>query len=288
MDQKIACQVLGVNKDASKEEIRKKYYVLSKRYDAQKQNPGTKIDELTDIGKVIEAYNSLMGYDTLSPEEEAILRRSPNPIYKKLGVDEKKVNNFFYYYKNKLIIGVLILITLFSMIRGCVTRVVPDLYISLVGNLYISDTEIEKMTQKIKSAFPDIKEINVDNMFISNGNPTEQDIAIQQKAMLVLTVGETDIIIMDTANYERYSSQGAFLSLDEYKESWKIDTEKNKDNIIKLADLDEKHLYGIDILDSPFFEDIELLGKQRIAAIKFNAKNKEKAVKVLEYLIKQN
>ena len=286
MDQKVACQILGVNKGASKEEIRKRYYILSKRYDIQKQS-SDKTDEIVDIKNVIEAYNSLMEYDTLSAEEEAILRRPPNPIYKKLGINEKKFKNFMYYYKNKLVIGVLVLITLFSMVRGCMNKIVPDLYFSVVGNVYISDTEILKMSQKIKTTFPDIKEISVDNMYIPSTNLNEQDIAVQQKAMLILTVGETDIVIMDFENYERYSAQGAFLNLDEYVDSWGIDTEKNSDNVIKLADSNERHLYGINIVDNPFFKDIELLGKEKIVAIKFNSKNKEKALEVLEYITKQ-
>jgi ABC-type glycerol-3-phosphate transport system substrate-binding protein len=204
----------------------------------------------------------------------------------KLGLDEAKTKNFLYYYKNKIILGVLAIIILGVMIRGCIMNVSPDLNITLIGSVYIPDEQVETLNTKIKQNFSDIKAINVENLYTAGALESEQDIAIQQKVMLVLTVGDTDIVIMDRVNYERYASQGAFLNLDEYTDSWGIDKEKNKENSVVLEDTGEKHLYGVDVADSVFLKDVGISGKEKIAAIKFNAKNKEKTMKVFPYIIK--
>jgi hypothetical protein len=123
---KNAYEILGVNKDASKNEIERRYTILLKKHrlENSKNSDDKEFDEIT------EAYNLLMGYSTELPVERK--NKKPNPVLKKLGINEEKAANFLHYYKHHIIISIIVLVVLITSVKSCVTRVPPDFNIGSV------------------------------------------------------------------------------------------------------------------------------------------------------------
>jgi hypothetical protein len=62
-----------------------------------KESPESPVKLLeAEFSRITEAYNVLMGYETKENEEQP---GKVSPLFKMVGVNEKKAKNFFYYYK---------------------------------------------------------------------------------------------------------------------------------------------------------------------------------------------
>ncbi len=280
LDAKRAHEILGVGKNASKNDIERRYSIILKKH-RMAAAEGQENAEAVDIDEVTAAYSLLMGY--VEPETEA---KAPNPLLKKVGIDEKKAGNFFHYYKIHIIIGIIALIVIGATVRGCVTRVDPDFNIAFLGSLYFNETDVLKDT--IKKEIPEIKEPGFDGAFIGTGDSAggQQEYAMQMKAMVLFAAADVDLFILDKENFEKYVDQGAFISLDEIAPRLGIDSEKSKPYTLKTNDDPAKHIYGIDISKSEVLKNANIQGKEMIAAIPIRGKMPEKAEKVIALLLK--
>lgn len=266
MDKKEARKILGVAKEASRNDIERKYAILLKKHRMSSikvgycDNPEEAEDRentlrdfsaggvavTQDIGaagdkelnpegysfeKITEAYNVLMGFDVKIEEEPP---SSIAPLLKKAGIDEKKARNFLYYYKYHIIIAIVLVIAVVYLVRGCVNRVEPDFNIAFMGRLGYIDAS-EKLKEIIKENIPGITEPSIDGAFLSDDDEiSEQQYAMQMKATVLFAAGNIDIFILDRANYERYAKHGVFMSLDEIAPMLGIDMEKHKEYILKV------------------------------------------------------
>lgn len=266
MDKKEAREILGVAKEASRNDIERKYAILLKKHrmssikvgycdnpeaaedrenefrdasaggGAASQDLGATHDkslkpEEYSFEKVTEAYNVLMGFDIKIKEEPP---SSIAPLLKKAGIDEKKARNFLYYYKYHIIIAIVLVIGVVYFVRGCVNRVEPDFNIAFMGRLGYMDAS-EKLKEIIKENIPGITEPSIDGAFLSDDDEiSEQQYAMQVKATILFAAGDIDIFILDRTNYERYAKQGVFMSLDEIAPALGIDMEKHKEYILKV------------------------------------------------------
>ena len=79
------------------------------------------------------------------------------------------------------------------------------------------------------------------------GDPKNmQQSAMLQKAMVLFAAGDIDVFVLDKENFDKYSEQGAFISLDDLVVKLGIDKSKYKDYILKTKEDKEEHIYGID------------------------------------------
>lgn len=277
-------EILGVKKGDSEREIERKYFILLKRYKIEKaENPGTDID--SKLEELNWAYNVLTGRISKKAEEEA---EETNPVLKKMGINRKKLSNFFHYYKFHIIITIIVLAFVGYTVKGCVTRVDPDFNIAFVGDFYFTDTT--PLKEKILSEWNDVREILIDGAMISEDGDPQLNYAMQMKAVVLFGAGDIDVFILDKAVFENYAKQGAFVSLDDLVGELNIDLEKNKDYILKVEIEDderfgEEHLYGIDVSESRFFADDIVKGEEMIAAIYIRSKRYDLAVKFLKLLL---
>jgi hypothetical protein len=278
---KNAYEILGVNKDASKNEIERRYTILLKKHRLE----SSKNSEDKEFDKITEAYNLLMGYSTEPPVER--INKKPNPVLKKLGINEEKAANFLHYYKHHIVIGIIVLVVLITSVKSCVTRVPPDFNIAFIGNYLYTDTG--PLREKILDNWQEIKEISIDGAMVSENPDSEIGYAMQMKAAVLFGGGDIDVFILDKYNFEKYAKQGAFISLDQLVEELGVDIEKNKEYILKteIEESDGKeHLYGIDVSDSKVFEDTGIKGDEKIAAIFVRSKRYDLAIKFLDMLLK--
>jgi hypothetical protein len=275
-----ACKILGVSSDAGRNEIEKRYSILLKKHrmaDAQGENDSAEQEE---FNRITEAYNFLMGYEEPVAEDP----RTPNPLLLKMGIDEKKTRNFFYYYKYHMLIGLVVLLAVVFTVKGCVERVDPDFTTVFIGEISYADTD--KLYAQIKEAVPEIKEPGFDGAFITASGDGPQDYAMLMKAAAITAAGGTDLFIIDRTNFEKYAREGAFVSLDDIAARLGIDSSENKDYVLKSEYDPEPHLYGIGLSGSKELEKAGIRGAEMIAAIPASTKKQETAVKLIEYLIK--
>jgi hypothetical protein len=276
---KDAHKILGLKEGASKNEIERRYTVLFKKFKS-----GGMADSEYSFDEITRAYNLLMGYEQEINEEDIQLR--PNRIFKLLGINEKKANNFLHYYKFHILIGIVIVIVLVSTIRSCIMKPPIDLNMAFIGEFYYSDTE--NIENKIRERIPDIRGISIDSAILSDNMDGEQEYAMQMKVMVLLAAADVDIYILDRSNFEKFAKQGAFAPLDNIVN---VDKDKNSDFILKVEeDIEEEpeeHLYGINAGESKFFEETDIYGEEKIISLGIKAKNHEYAVLLIKSLINE-
>lgn len=281
LDKKKAFEILGLGKNASRNDIERRYSILLKRH-RMASAEGQEDSETINIDEVTQAYNLLMGY--VEPETAA---KAPNPLLQKVGIDEKKAGNFFHYYKVHIIIGIIALLVIGYTVKGCVERVDPDFSIAFLGKIFYTETDALKA--EIKQQIPEIKEPGFDGAFIdSSGEVTDgqQEYAMRMKAMVLMAAADVDLFIIDKANLEVYIEQGAFISLDDAAK--RLGQENNADRLIKgkTEEDTQEHIYGIDISNSTVLKNCGIIGEEVFAAIPVRGKQPEKAEKVIELLLK--
>lgn len=281
LDAKEAQEILGLGRNASRNDIERRYSILLKKHrmsSSQDENSNAEQDKFELITK---AYNLLMGYEEPQIEQNP---KKPNPLMKKMGIDEKKAQNFFYYYKFHMIIGIILLITVIFTVKGCVNRIEPDFSTAFIGEIIYSDSDAFK--KEIKAAVPEIKEPGFDGAFLTPDGKGEQEYAMQMKAMVLFAAQDVDLFILDKNNFKKYAQEGAFVSLDEIASNLGVDKEKNKEFVLKTKDESNEHLYGIDISSSKALKDGGITGKEFIAALPVRGKQLDKTLKVLKLLLK--
>jgi len=328
MNKDEARKILKVTKDASRSEIEKRYGIYLKRHRMEQakaaENPEAADDSKADaidssaatsdrlssheeysFEQITEAYNVLMGFEV--PEEKEVQGKT-SALLKKAGIDEKKVKNFFYYYKYHVLIAIALIVAAFFTIRGFVNKVDPDFNIAFVGRFSYMDA-VDELKCKIKENIPEIKEPGIDGTYLTDDdNMGELQYAMEMKTVALMAAGDIDVFILDKYAFERYASQGVFMSLDEIAPRLGVDLEANKDLVVGVVDNSteetdglsddnaagdtdeesaEKHLFGIDISNSAVLKETGVIGNEMIAAIFGGSKQVEKAEKLLELLLKE-
>lgn len=238
-DLKQAYAVLGLPEDATREQVEQRYYLLLKKARSGKVN-------LEEINR---AYNLIIGIES---EKDAPQEK------------QGKISYFFYYYKYHVIISLIVLIVTGVTIKGCIDRKIEeankpplDLKVLVYGNFYSPENRDDQLSGNLLSLMQDWQRIDVDMAYIPKEITNPQDVALQQKGMVILATEKMDLMIIDEHYFDLLSRQGAFVPLDTLS-IWP-----------KLAQLDDRlveaeseelpglHPYGIDITDSPVFENTQ-------------------------------
>jgi hypothetical protein len=272
MNKKEARSILGVPKEASKNEIERKYAILLKKYRQgvylNRQEEQDHPDEGTDIHDtgpadnesaagynaadpgydfdlVTEAYNTLMGYEVKVEEEAPGMLAS---FLKKFNLDEKKTDNFLHYYKYHILAGILTIIFIAIIISSFVNRPDYDFSIAFLGRIFYLDS-VDALQNRIKEDIPIIKEPGIDGSYLADDGTGEQQYAMEMKAMTLLYAGEVDVFILDRPTYERYAKAGAFMSLDEIAPRLGVDVSAHQDLVLAVEK--DEELPGSGEEDSP-------------------------------------
>jgi hypothetical protein len=253
MNKEQAAMILGVKIDTKKDIIEKKYNILFKKF---KKTIQTNEDK-AKFKEIIEAYNVLMEYDSLVIEE-----KPPKEIYKKLGLDQKKTENFLHYYKAHIIIGIIILIVAFFTVKSIVNNVKPELEITIMGDIYVNDVEL--LQDMILEKMPDIPKISVVHVPLFDSLPGDQLYAYQMKAQIQFAAASVDIFILDEKNYRRYASMGAFKPIEDIAKDMGIDIKEHSSLNVVTEEESKERLYGLEIPDSELMNELRVKEDDRI------------------------
>lgn len=282
LDIKNAYEVLGLSENTSKEDIEKRYSILLKKY----RSMNTYEENSSEISKeqidnITTAYNLLMGYETLEPEEA--VPKKPNPVFKKLGIDQKKFENFIHYYKFHILGGIVTVAILVSLIVNIVTKVDPDLNVAFVGSIFYENTEA--FEEKVMEGMPDLKAIGTDSAIIFDGMDGQMEYASNMKLVVLFAGADTDVFLIDKNQFEKYANQGAFENLGELDRELRFEENGVKVYKIKTESDKEEQIYGIGLTDNALLRESGIKGKEIIAAIRINSKHHDKAVDLIKYLL---
>ncbi len=184
-------------------------------------------------------------------------------------IDIKKIDNFWYYYKVHVVATIFIIIVIAITLKDCANNVTPDVSLAYVGNKYISEETSKKLSESLSSS-DIISDINNDGKYvvsftplnISNDIRSEQDMAMQQKVMIMIAAGEIQVFFVNKQYLEVFSKQGALMPLDKIAKEHEIDVHKTPEIKVAIEDSNEEHIFAI-----------PLEGNEKMAVLGINSKD---------------
>lgn len=292
-----ARDILGVIKGTSKADIEKKYDIVLKKHRVMKMD-GT-LDQKAEeaFQKSTDAYRILMGYEVDEPVQKA--DTYADKAFNKVGIDKKKADNFWHYHKFHIIIGLIAAIIIGYSVYSFVTRVEPDITIGLMGE--VNQDSLDSFEAKIVKEMPGIKKVEFNPVILSNNYQVPQGYAYESKAQVLLAASDIDFFIISKYVYSSYAYDGPFMSLDEVARELNIDITKSEYLKLKVVDEweqvtknnkierrvktyrdKEPKLYGIDVTNSKFFKDLNIMGPEKILVVKLKPENRELIKKLIK------
>ncbi|BBI35347.1 hypothetical protein [Cohnella abietis] len=277
-DLKKAYEILGLPEDATREQVENRYFILMKQARAAQSRTEEANDEENrklDHSEINRAYNLVLGMES-----------------GKISTVEKptKLAHFFHYYRLHVIVGIIIVLVAGYMIkegidnRRAAANLPPSsLSVSVFGDFYFADAEI--LEKNMLELIPDWQRIDTKLVFVPTEIKSQQDMAMQQKSVLMLMTERSELYITDELSFKNLSAQGAFVNLKEFEASHPLNIPADKIRKAKSEDDTEEQPYGIDITGNPIFKNIELNGQHTIIAIRAKEEKWDNTGLLLEKLI---
>lgn len=273
---KKAYELLGLHEDATREQVENRYFILLKKEKSQRQQEQSTNEVAGPTHSEINAaYNLIIGLES-----------------EKLSTEPKqsKVSHFFYYYKFHLISTIIIVLFAGFMIKDTIdkrneeARKPPiDLSVTVYGNFYFMDEEI--FSQNLLSLMPDWKRIKVTPSFVPPQFSSEQDLAYQQKAMLLFMTEYDQLYILDDTNFQGMAGQGAFRRLDEMPGWSELNVPAERIVSIQTSEDTEAHPYGIDLSGNRIFNGIQIIDERPILTIRAAEEDWDKTMALVKRIL---
>jgi hypothetical protein len=276
-DLKKAYDVLGLPEDATREQVENRYFILMKRARTgqsltQANGSESPAPDLTEINR---AYNLVLGVET---EKISTIKK------------QTKLAHFFYYYRIHVIVGIIVILVAGYMIkdgidkrRAAASLPPANLSVSIFGNFYFADVDL--LQKNMLKLVPEWKRIDTTLVFVPPEVKSPQDMAMQQKSVLVFMTEHSELYITDEKNFKSLAAQGAFIRLDEFEGSESLNVPPDKLLTARADGETGDHPYGIDVTGNPVFKGIELSGEREIIAIRATKEKWPDTRKLLEKLV---
>ena len=206
----------------------------------------------------------------MDPREERLI----------LGRPVKQWKNLWHYDKMKYVFITVLTLAAVSIAYTIITNTPPDFKLGGIGQIYVSDGS--ELQDFLHVAMPELKKITVDSAYISLTDTGTGDPIMYQKAMLMVTVSEEDVLALDRPQFTRLVSSGGFRSLDGLypallaalpaSEQQKVVPMKAA---VSQADGGDgiEHIYGIDVSALGTAQAIGLTGPQIVLTLSVDGKN---------------
>lgn len=270
-----AYALLGLNENATEEELENRYALLLRRKRNRSEDEDRAAGEPT-MSEITEAYNLIKG----AAIAEQIKQKEPkNKAVARAGY-------IYEYYRWHIIGTILAIVLIFYTVSSIMDnrseekRIAnADLKVTLFMDYQIK--EPAPFEVKLLEGLKDWKDIHLVEQFAPMDPKDEYGMAMLQKAMISMAADKADLYIMDTGNFEKYGKQGAFLNL--AHEPGLANTVKEKRRSLDI-EKEGNQWVGIDVSDSPALKSLNLPAGDRIAVIRINAEKKDNALKAIQWL----
>ncbi|WP_442602282.1 hypothetical protein [Paenibacillus sp. KN14-4R] len=282
-EMKKACAILGVPEDATKQQIEDRYGLLLKKARSHSKvtsNEQNSSDTQVSVDEINEAYNRLMGLDQYVDDT----------AMKPTG----KVEHFFYYHKMHVFIAILLIIGAVFGVKSFLDRQAekaaeaakPPIDVSV---MFFGDYRLDKpdkVSDVILPAFPEWKRVETALTIALEQPKDSYEMALQQKSVISMMSDRSDVYIMDRHHMEAYVKQSGFIPLDELTSRLPSDLLSGKMYVAKTDKEPQEHVYAVDVSNSSFFKSIPINDKEKYALIRFDTTKKDKALQLVEWLIR--
>jgi hypothetical protein len=277
---KKAYEALGLPIDATREQVEHRYFILLKRDRSQHQrNSEGDADgghTARDLGEINQAYRLILGLESEKASTEP---------------KQGKLNHFFYYYKIHLIIVVVILLIVGYTVKTSIdkrneeARLGPiDLSVSVMGNFYSADMDV--LQQNLIKLMPAWNRIKATLTYVPTEIKSQQDIAQQQKRVLMLMTEHDQIYFLDEKNFDDLVRQGAFHKLEELPGFANLEVPASRLRLGQTVKDPQSRAYGIDVTDNPIFTGIEMDNEHVIMAVRAEEKDLPKTMELVTQIVK--
>jgi hypothetical protein len=289
--------ILGIDENSSKDDIEKKYDIIIRKYRIAKSDGTLDEEAQAEYERNTEAYRILMGYEIEEPQVEE-KDTIADKAFEKMGIDKKKANNFFYYHKFHIIVSIIALVIIGVSVYSFITKAKPDISIGIMGE--VNQDSFEALKEKVVKNIPEIKELGIDSVTLSNNYKDQYASANMQKAIVLLNASDIDVYLLSKYVYDSYADSGPFMALDDFAKELNIDVSGSEylklrvvdewenpksgtveRKVLKYRDSEPK-LYGIDVTNNNFFKGIDFMGPEKILVIRSDPKNLDLVKKLVK------
>ena len=297
MDLKTAYERLGLPENATREMVEKRYDMLLRQERRRRRESGDE-SENPEFTEMTRAYRFILEQE----EKQAVseLTEQQYGKYRRFAGLAEKIDHFISYYKWHTL-GAILLVAL--IIYGINTYIehkeeqarlaaLPpmDVYGMMLGQFYVEDMDPE--TEGIEAAmlghFPDWKRVELELVSFSLEPQSEFDIAMLQKATVMLATEKPDIYILDADTYPWLARTGILLDLDDLA-AGRFASLLPEGAAPKASGGEEagEHVYGIDLTDSPLVGELPVYKSNRfIVGIRRDSERVDNALHLIETYLK--
>lgn len=279
MDLQEAYKILDVSENATEDEIEKQYMTWVRRDNAHKSRPETKkpfnMELITDAYNVIKSYKE---YGSKSPQEFNSFR--------------ERVAHFFRYYKIHMFFVIIVIVICGSIIQTFVDHrqnqeasasLPPEnLSIMLYGGYFNPEIDTTILSENVLAEIPSWDRVTITLNYLPPKVDDPIDVGQQGKNAVLFATKKPDIYIMDREIFNRNVKSGMFHQLDQLESSLK----SNGMIYSETTENTTKHLYGVEIMDTSFFNGIQVSTDEKVIAVRAGAKHKDNAIKLILELTK--
>ncbi|WP_404455163.1 hypothetical protein LG329_07010 [Virgibacillus necropolis] len=285
MDLQEAYKVLGVSENATENEIENQYMTWVRRDNAHQSQTGTEkpfdFELITDAYNVIKSYKE---YGSKSPQEFDSFR--------------ERVEHFFRYYKIHMLVVIILIIVCGSIVQAVVDHrqdekalasLPPEnLSIMLYGGYFSPETNTTILSENVLEVIPSWDRVTITLNHLITKVDDSMDVSYQGKNAVLFATSKPDIYIMDKENFNRHVNSGMFQPLDQLEPSLKNFLDSKEMIYAETIESSTKHLYGVEITDTSFFEGIQVSKDEKVIAVRADAKHKDNAMKLILELTNEN
>lgn len=293
MDLKTAYERLGLPEGASREMVEKRYDMLLRQERRRRREAGDSGEENPEFTEITRAYRFILDQE----EQQAVseLTEQQYGKYKQFAGLAEKFDHWFSYYKWHAL-GVILLLGLIAYgINSYIDHreeqkrlaSLPPIDVEgmFLGQFYVPDgsSETEEIEAAMLGHLPEWQRIELMLLTFSLEARTELDIAMLQKASVMLATERPDIYILDSETYPWLAQTGILADLDELA-AGRLASLLPEGAAVKAFGGEEygDHIYGIDLSDSPLIQELPMYHERFIVGIRRNSERFDNALHLIE------
>ncbi|MBN2852128.1 MAG: hypothetical protein JXQ23_05265 [Clostridia bacterium] len=236
MTEERAYEILELDKDASKEEIKKKYENFMRL---------TKFDKSYDEKLITEAFDFLMGYSWGEVKGEA--------DYYAKGINKKKIENFFYHYSRHLLYGIIALVIFGAIAISVLSRQPkPDVGVLMTGDTFVTDSVAIETAIEQDFGFEFVRVIPVMISLTADGEVNSANMTL---LATTLQGGEGDVIFTDLKTLTFLAKEDTLEDLSLHFDELGIDKDDSRIMWMKNDIYNTVYAAGINLGDFNEFDD---------------------------------
>ena len=164
-----------------------------------------------------------------------------------------------------------------------------DVYGMILGQFYPAEGsgETDELEAAMLGHFPDWKRVELELVTFTLDPKSEFDIAMLQRATVMLATEKPDIYILDADTYPWLANAGVLLELDDLA-AGRFASLLPEGAAPKASGGEEagEHVYGIDLTGSPLIGELPMYMDRFIVGIRRDAERTDNALRLIETYLK--